>query len=84
MTTVAALALAAATLARSANVGVVVALAGWCIVVLAAAVDTHNLATAVLQANLTPVYVVGALVGLGVALHATSGRQTGERRWLRL
>src|SRR2546430_810323 len=51
MTTVAALALAAATLARSANVGVVVALAGWCIVVLAAAVGTHDLATAVLQAN---------------------------------
>jgi hypothetical protein len=84
MTTVAALALAAATLARSANVGVVVALAGWCIVVLAAAVGTRDLATAVLQANLTPAYVVGTLVGIGVALYATSGRQTEERRWLRL
>lgn len=72
MAAVAALALAAATLARSANVGVVIALAGWCIVVLAAAVGTGDLAAAVLQGGLTPGYAAGTAICVGLALYATS------------
>ncbi len=84
MTTVSALALAAATLARSANVGVVVGLAGWCIVVLGVAANTGNLAAAALQASFMPGYLVATLACLGVALYATSGRRSEERRWLRM
>jgi len=82
MTTVAALALAAATLARSANVGVAAALAGWCIIVLAGTIPTQDLATAVVQGDLIPVYAVGTLACLGVALYGTSNGRSGRRQWL--
>ena len=82
MTTVAALALAAATLARSANVGVVAALAGWCIIVLAGTVPTQDLATAVTQGALAPAYVLGTLTCLGVALYVTSNGRSGRRQWV--
>ncbi len=82
MAAVSALALAAATLARSANVGVIVGLAGWCIVVLGATVGTHDLAAAVLQANLTPGYVATTAICLALALYATTATRKEERRWL--
>lgn len=82
MTTVAALALAAATLARSANVGVAAALAGWCIIVLAGTIPTQDLATAVVQGDLIPAYAVGTLACLGVALYVTSNGRSGRRQWL--
>jgi hypothetical protein len=79
MTTVSALALAAATLARSANVGVVIGLAGWGLVVLGSAVGTQDLSTAVLQPALVPGYLVGAVLFLALALYATSsGRPHGR------
>jgi hypothetical protein len=85
MTTVAALGLAAATVARSANVGVVAALAGWSIVVLgsAALTNTRDLAAvAVAPGLLTPAYLMCTLACVAVALYATSG-QRGERAgWL--
>ncbi len=84
MTTVAALALAAATLARSANVGGAAALAGWCIVVLAGTIPTQDLATAVVQGDLIPAYAVGTLACLGVALYVTSNGRNGRRQWLRM
>ncbi len=82
MTTVAALALAAATLARSANVGVAAALAGWSIIVLASMIPTQDLATAVVQGDLIPAYAVGTLACLGVALYGTSHGRSGRRQWL--
>jgi len=81
MTTVAALGLAAATLARSANVGVAAALAVWCIIVLAGTIPTQDLATAIVQGGLTPAYVLGTLTCLGVALYVTSNGRSGGRQW---
>lgn len=82
MTTVSALALAAATLSRSANVGVVVALTGWSIIVLATAVGTHNLAAAVMQTGLAPEYLIGTMICLGLALYASSATRREVRRWI--
>jgi hypothetical protein len=79
MTTVSALALAAATLARSANVGVAIGLAGWGLVVLGSAVGTQDLSTAVLQWNLVPGYLAGTVLFLALALYATSARRPIER-----
>jgi hypothetical protein len=73
MTMVAAGGLAMATLARSATIGVAAALAGWCVVVLAGAARTHDLAAAVARGALTPVYAAVALACIGVAMYATSG-----------
>lgn len=78
MAMVSALALAAATTARSANVGVAVALSGWAIAVLASAVVAEGpyLAAAVVEGALTPVYLACAVACAGVALWATSGRRS--------
>lgn len=84
MAAVSALALAAATLARSANVGVAAGLAGWCIVVLGAAVGAHDLAAAVLNAALMPGYVAATAICAGLALYATTATRTEERHWLRM
>lgn len=80
MAMVSALGLAAATLARSANVGVAAALVGWCIVVLATAMGTHDLAAAVDQAILPPVYLAGTAACASMILYATSGRRIGQWR----
>jgi len=85
-TTVAALALAAATWARNANAGVAAALGGWCVVILGAAqfggegLDP-DLGAAVALPALMPVY--GAMtVALGaIAVYAMSGRRTEVPRW---
>jgi hypothetical protein len=79
MTTVSALALAAATLARSANVGVVIGLAGWALVVLGSAVQSHDLSTAVIQPALVPGYLVATIFLLALALYATSDGRPSER-----
>ncbi len=82
MTAVAALALATATLARSANVGVAAALAGWLIVVLASSIPTGDLATAVAQGNLAPAYALATLACLSAALYLTSNGRSERRPWL--
>lgn len=81
MTTVAALGLAAATLARSANVGVAAGMAGWGLIVLGNAVDTRDFATAVERNWLMPVYLVGTIVCIGLALYATSGSRKRGLQW---
>ena len=73
MTAVSALALAAATLARSANVGVAAALAGWGFVVSAGMARTGDLAAAVARDALMPAYAASAVVCLALALWATGG-----------
>lgn len=75
MTTVSALALATAILARSANVGVAIGLAGWGLVVLGSAVSTHDLSTAVVQQALTPAYLAATVLFLALALYATSSER---------
>jgi hypothetical protein len=65
MTAVCALALAAATLARSANVGVAVGLAGWAITVLAAQVANGRFTAAVTESALVVPYLAFA-AGCGV------------------
>lgn len=79
MTTVSALALATATLARSANVGVAIGLAGWGLVVLGSAVSTHDLSTAVVRPALVPAYLAATALFLALALYATSSERPIER-----
>ncbi len=76
MTTVSALGLAGATLARSANVGVATALASWTIVVLARSLDTRDLGAA-----FAPLYLVVAAAGIAVAVYATDARRSDAQRW---
>jgi hypothetical protein len=84
LTAVSALALATATVARSANVGVAAALAGWAVVVLGSAGGLHDLGAAVEiePAMLVPVYGLATVVCLAFALWATSGRRMEGFRWL--
>ena len=81
MTTVSAVGLAAATLARSANVGVAAALAGWALVVLGGAYRSGNISAAVERGGLIPLYLLATLVCLGLALYATSGGRNGRLQW---
>lgn len=81
MTTVSALGLAGATLARSANVGVATALASWAIVVLARAAGTRDLADAVEPGPLAPIYLAATVLGVAVAIYATSGRRIEATVW---
>jgi hypothetical protein len=83
MTTVSSVALAAATLSRSANVGVGSALAGWAVVVLASAVGAGGYSTAVERSIgiLAPLYVLVAIGGFALALWATNGRRMDKVQW---
>jgi len=81
MTTVAALALAVATVARSANVGVAAGLAAWGMIVLLGLVDSGDLATAVTNVTWTPLYLVGTVAGFAVVLWATSGQRKELIGW---
>ena len=81
MTTVAAMALAAATLSRSANVGVGAALSGWAIIVLASAGNTRDLSAAVAGGALMPFYALGTAVFVALALWATSNSRNGGLIW---
>lgn len=82
MAAVSALALAVATLSRSANTGVATALAAWFAVVLAAGdVRTADFEAAVGTA-LIPAYLVTTALGLAVVVYATGGaRATEARTW---
>jgi hypothetical protein len=71
MTAVCMLALAAATVARSANVGMAAGLASWAITVLAGKAADGRLTAAVTNPALTPVYLGAAVVCAAVALRAT-------------
>ena len=71
MTAVCALALAAATLTRSANVGVAAGLVGWVITVLAAQAATGRLDAAVTASGLVLPYLVFAACCAAVVLVST-------------
>ena len=71
MTAVCALALAAATLARSANVGVAAGLAGWAITVLAAQATNGRFTAAVTDSALVVPYLAFAACCGAIVLYAT-------------
>jgi len=71
MTAVCALALAAATLARSANVGAAAGLAGWVITVLSGQVAAGQLTAAITSSVLILPYLVFATGCAAIVLHAT-------------
>lgn len=71
MTAVSALALAAATLARSANVGVAAGLAGWIITVLSGQAADGQLTAAFTSSALLLPYLAFAACCGGIALYAT-------------
>jgi hypothetical protein len=71
MTAVCALALAAATLARSANVGVIAGLAGWAIVVLAGQSASGRLTAVITDTALVLPYLAFAAVCAAIAWAAT-------------
>ena len=81
MTTVSALALAAAVLARSANVGLTIALTGWWLVVLAGKAATEQWITAVAEVTLIPFYLVCALIFVVVALYASNRKREESILW---
>lgn len=80
MTAVSMFGLAAATLARSANVGVAAALAGWAVVVLAGA-RGGDIGTAVERHGLIPLYLLTTIICLGMTLYATSDGRNGGLQW---
>ena len=80
MATVSMFGLAAATLARSANVGVAAALSGWALIVIGGA-SRGNVETAVSRVDLVPLYLLATLVCLGMTLYATSAGRNGRLRW---
>ncbi len=71
MTAVSALALAAATLARSANVGVVTGLAAWCITVLTGRVADGQFSVAVSDRTLFPYFLACAALSGAAVLYTT-------------
>lgn len=81
MTAVSALALAVAALARSPQAGVAVALGSWAGVVIVAAAATHDLAAAVMQRALLPLYSVITLVCIALVVYAAPGQSRGRVRW---
>ncbi len=71
MTAVSALALAAATVTRSANAGVAVGLAAWVITVLSVYSGSGHVATAVVSSTLILPYLAAAVAGGTIAWFAT-------------
>jgi hypothetical protein len=71
MTALSLLALAVATLARSANAGVAAGLSAWCITVLAGKAADGRYSSAVADHALFPVYVACAVVSAAVVMYAT-------------
>jgi hypothetical protein len=71
MTAVCALALAAATVARSANVGVAAGLSGWMITVLAARAAAGRFTAALTESSLVLPYLAVALCCGAIAVYAT-------------
>jgi hypothetical protein len=83
MTAVSALALAVATLARSAVVGAAVASLAWCAVVSAVAAATRRLDAAVALPGLPALYLLVAAAGIALAGYLTRipPRAALEARW---
>lgn len=81
MTTVSALALAAATLARSANIGVLVALASWSTVVTGTYARTRDVAVAVEYGAMTPVYLLATAGLVALTLYAVKGDRERNLTW---
>lgn len=81
MTTVCALALAVSTLARSANVGIVVALCVWGLIVSSAGLGTGELITAVTAPWLFPFYATATALLVALALYATGSRRGDKPAW---
>ncbi|CAA9451384.1 MAG: hypothetical protein AVDCRST_MAG02-1074 [uncultured Rubrobacteraceae bacterium] len=81
MTTVSALALAAATLSRSANVGVFVALSSWGFVVTTVFARTRDLAVAVESWALMPFYLVATVGLVALTLYVTTGNRGKDLTW---
>ena len=71
MTALCALALATATVTRSANAGVAAGLAGWTLVILSEQAATGRFAAAVSDSALLLPYLAVAVICVGVALYAT-------------
>jgi hypothetical protein len=71
MTAVSALALAAATLSRSPNVGVAAGLAGWALVLLGGRATTGSLTAAITTSTLIVPYLVATAGCVGLAWYAT-------------
>jgi hypothetical protein len=71
MTSLSLLALAAATVARSANVGVASGLSAWCIALLAGKAAEGRYSVAVTDHALLPIYVACAVASGAVVLYAT-------------
>ena len=71
MTAVSALAMAVATIARSANVGVAAGMGGWAITVLAAQTSSHHWSTAITDSALVAPYLIFAACCAAVVILAT-------------
>ena len=81
MTAIAALALAMATLTRSPGTGVSAALGAWMAIILARTAETREIASAVDPGPLIPLYLVGTLGCIALALLATGGTRNEVARW---
>lgn len=81
MTTVSALALAAATVTRSANVGVLVALCVWGAVVTGAYGRTSEVTAAVTEAALLPFYAAAAAALVVLSVYATNAKRERRPTW---
>ncbi len=81
MTTVSALALAVATLARSANAGVLVALCAWGMTVSVATGITRDVEAAVATAALMPVYIAATVMLVAVTVYARNSKRR-DAMWI--
>lgn len=81
MTTVCALALAVSTLVRSANVGILVALCVWGLIVASAGFHAGELVTAVTVPGLFPFYAAATVALVALALYATGSRRGDKPAW---
>ena len=81
MTTVSALALAAATLTRSAHAGVLVALCAWGTTVSVVAARTNDIGAAVSEGALMPFYAAATIALIALTLHVKDEKKTEEPEW---
>lgn len=81
MTTVSALALAVATLTRSAGAGVLVALFAWGMTVTTVAAWTREIDAAVTTVALMPFYAVVAVALIALTLYAKDGKRKEGGIW---
>ncbi|WP_103341131.1 hypothetical protein [Amycolatopsis sp. CA-126428] len=81
MTAVTALALATATVAGSANVGMTAGLGGWCLVVLAGQVATGRIDAAASAPVLMPLYLLSVVLCIAVVLLVTRTPAGKKRGW---